>query len=653
MADILIAGPILRRVTPGLVCVWMATEKKLTLKLTILRDGQSVGASDSDDEAIINQQRCQLGKKLFVYLLQAKPDKAIQQYPYDELLSYRIDDITGSTPKAINLKALKLTYDNAANPTFFIPKFLNRLLHGSCRKPHGHVSSNDTHYDALSAADDELNLSHNDLTNRPALLLMTGDQIYADDVAKSVFNLVSQKGPGLLGFKELLPQPLKPGGKDPNAEQPDGRTTLAKENAGFSSESVENHLFRFSEFAAMYVYVYGNALNWSPDFSQESNADVRNALQAFHSTLPNVRRLFANIPTYMIFDDHDVTDDWNITGGWYDRVRDKPLGHRVVSNALAAYWAFQGWGNEPDNFDYDMIRAVIDFLATDSPSETLTRQYDFTTWKHRGWGYSLPTNPPVIFLDSRTQRVPDGNFYPAQLMDRYALDWLIMEWFQLKAQKELEIGQKMIEGKYLESPIIIAATPVMGFTPVEWLTQLGLWLLGAIEDSMFIRPLEKIAGLEGVLTGYFVNKYDAESWISNREGFSNFLNCLLHKMAITQCVFLSGDVHYAFTVIASFQSMGKKLDCWQLTSSSLCNEPNEQQEKAIDKFSRKQEFPAPKNWALLADNRWETAVKFVADADTGHKVISQCNIGLVELKEGKPIRHTLICDKDRKVFALD
>jgi len=60
-----------------------------------------------------------------------------------------------------------------------------------------------------------------------------------------------------------------------------------------------------------------------------------------------VRRALANVPTYMIFDDHDVTDDWNLTARWRDRVRASPAGRRIVANALAAYWAFQGWGNDP------------------------------------------------------------------------------------------------------------------------------------------------------------------------------------------------------------------------------------------------------------------------------------------------------------------
>ncbi len=32
--------------------------------------------------------------------------------------------------------------------------------------------------------------------------------------------------------------------------------------------------------------------------------------------------------TYMIFDDHDVTDDWNLHGRWRNRVYRRPFGRR-------------------------------------------------------------------------------------------------------------------------------------------------------------------------------------------------------------------------------------------------------------------------------------------------------------------------------------
>lgn len=80
--------------------------------------------------------------------------------------------------------------------------------------------------------------------------------------------------------------------------------------------------------------------------------DLANVLTHL-KTLPKVRRALANIPTYMIFDDHDVTDDWNMTLKFCSAVYNSDLGRRVVQNALVAYALCQLWGNTPEQFQAD------------------------------------------------------------------------------------------------------------------------------------------------------------------------------------------------------------------------------------------------------------------------------------------------------------
>jgi len=78
---------------------------------------------------------------------------------------------------------------------------------------------------------------------------------------------------------------------------------------------------------------------------KEKYEDERKRLHEFRATLPQVRRALANIATYTICDDHDVTDDWFLDGAWCRNVLASPLGKRVVRNALLAYCLFQAWGN--------------------------------------------------------------------------------------------------------------------------------------------------------------------------------------------------------------------------------------------------------------------------------------------------------------------
>src|SRR5690606_17818565 len=49
-------------------------------------------------------------------------------------------------------------------------------------------------------------------------------------------------------------------------------------------------------------------------------------IAAFMSKLPAVSRVLANVPVYMIMDDHEVTDDWFITRRWNNQVLSKPFG---------------------------------------------------------------------------------------------------------------------------------------------------------------------------------------------------------------------------------------------------------------------------------------------------------------------------------------
>jgi hypothetical protein len=83
---------------------------------------------------------------------------------------------------------------------------------------------------------------------------------------------------------------------------------------------------------------------------EERHGVTRDQLAAFVVALPKVRRTLANVPTYMILDDHDATDDWNLNPIWVDRVNNTSLGRTILRNALASYAIFQDWGNDPQRY---------------------------------------------------------------------------------------------------------------------------------------------------------------------------------------------------------------------------------------------------------------------------------------------------------------
>lgn len=105
----------------------------------------------------------------------------------------------------------------------------------------------------------------------------------------------------------------------------------------------------------------------------DKNKDKLNILK---QTLPKVRRSLANISTLMIFDDHDVTDDWNLNPSWRDRVFTAPLGKAIVRNAMMAYALFQDWGNRAVSYNkkgsfFELNTSLADELNTGQLTETL------------------------------------------------------------------------------------------------------------------------------------------------------------------------------------------------------------------------------------------------------------------------------------------
>src|SRR5436305_1389086 len=62
-------------------------------------------------------------------------------------------------------------------------------------------------------------------------------------------------------------------------------------------------------------------------------------------TEPDIRWLLATVPSVMIFDDHDVIDDWNISWQWLRDARSEPWWDARITGAFMSYWVYQHIGN--------------------------------------------------------------------------------------------------------------------------------------------------------------------------------------------------------------------------------------------------------------------------------------------------------------------
>jgi hypothetical protein len=521
------------------VCVWLATSAPVDVRAVVFRVGEGdlrpVGSGTAETVA--------LGARLFVHLVSAAPDDG--EFPSDDLLAYDVELRDGGTVRRLEDLGLLsgndgIAYEGLPLPTFFLRDRTPQLsvLHGSCRELHGKRE------DAFAAGDAVVADYARDPNRRPSAIFLTGDQIYADDVAGPIINHVTSLGNELLGWSEddLVP------GVPKLADIPVyGRQRLLKQSCGFTSHNAGNHLVGFGEFAAMYLMAWNENV-WPTRFPSAADAltspgpvpdsiNIRRrkyrfevkALEEARRSLPAARRLLANVPTYMIFDDHEISDDWNLCKSWRDGVRNSVAGKRLVANGLAAYWAFEAWGNDPDAFDESFKKTISGYLAGNGSIDGET--FDDQMWSFDRWTYCAPTNPPAIVLDTRTQRGFDSEDGAARLINKRGLE---------------HVGEVARRGGYEpdERLVIVSPVPIFGLELQE-------------RRQKFLASRVK------------PYRVDLEAWHSNLHGLLDFLDFVMDDLKLTECIFLSGDVHYGMNVDVSFSTQDRELHALQLVSSAL------------------------------------------------------------------------------------
>ncbi len=176
------------------------------------------------------------------------------------------------------------------------------LVFGSCRVTRPHVPpytlGPDDHQlgmgiDALLALAVRMRGRHPD--RWPQMLLMIGDQVYADEVSPET---------------ELFIRARRDVSRPPGLE-------------------VEG----FEEYARLYREA------WSE---------------------PTIRWLLSTLPSAMIFDDHDVHDDWNTSAAWKATMGREPWWPQRISGALVTYWIYQHLGNfSPAELERDPLLARV------------------------------------------------------------------------------------------------------------------------------------------------------------------------------------------------------------------------------------------------------------------------------------------------------
>lgn len=505
------------------------------------------------------RETIRVGKYAFIHLLSFTSSE-----PFEDTarIGYSLSFSDDAQQASWENEQRGLLYDGQSSLCFHYTETPETILHGSCRKPHFHSD------DALAQVDVLHKNAFKKQNDFPDLLLMTGDQIYADDVAgpmlKAIHSVIDRlglyhealEGAVVTNTNELATHEHGYYEREQLLPQIATNTVLssiffgAKKKPVFTSVNAQNHLIGSAEIIAMYLLVWSDTL-WADINIDKDGIPAKyhaifdkehEALNGFVKQLPQVRRALAHIPTYMIFDDHDVTDDWNLTRGWEQEVYGNPLSKRMIGNALIGYLLCQGWGNAPKKVA-PLIAKVQESMGEsglNSHDEIIDDLLDFDQWHYR-----LDTTPPIEVLDTRTQRWrSESNMNkPSGLMDWEALcDF-----------------QHSIIGK--ESVIVVSAAPIYGVKVIE--------------------AIQKVFTFFGkALT------VDAENWMAHKGTANVILNIFRHYKTPPDFIILSGDVHYSFVYDVRLRFRRNSPHITQFTCSGLKNAFPDGLIKWLDRLNR-------------------------------------------------------------------
>jgi PhoD-like phosphatase len=141
---------------------------------------------------------------------------------------------------------------------------------------------------------------------------------------------------------------------------------------------------------------------------------------------PLIRWLFSTVSTSMVWDDHDMSDDWNISRSWHEEMDRKEWWHERAVAGIMSYWIYQHLGNlsprdlDEENEIYGKVRGNPD--ATEALREW-AKSIDSTAAGTR-WSYCRDIDGVrAIFMDSRAARVLTRE--RRSMFDDKVWDWIV------------------------------------------------------------------------------------------------------------------------------------------------------------------------------------------------------------------------------------
>ncbi len=250
---------------------------------------------------------------------------------------------------------------------------------------------------------------------------------------------------------------------------------------------------------------------------------------------PANRWLLSTLPSAMIFDDHDIRDDWNTSHTWREEMEATDWWHERVVAGLGSYWVYQHLGNlgardrdedalwrlvagheGPDELD---ISTELDRLADDADQRPDSYRWSFSR--------DFDTQARLVVIDSRAARV----LQPDQ---RSMLDDGELAWVDARMRGDVD---HLLIGTSL--PFLLAPALHHAEAFSEALAQ-GGW-------GRRLQPVGE----------WLRQTADMEHWAAFQEGFVG-LGAMVVEVATgrrgrapASVTFLSGDVHHSYVAEAT------------------------------------------------------------------------------------------------------
>ena len=343
-----------------------------------------------------------------------------------------------------------------------------RAIFGSCRYPKTDVKKIEKKLKHDALDSYASRMAQRPIDGWPDALILLGDQLYADELPADEQRQVKRRRHG------------KQGSRPPD------------------------EVVSFAEYERLYRHSWGD---------------------------PEIRWLMSTVSTAMIFDDHDIRDDWNTSKVWRAEMAKLPWWPDRIRAGLASYWVYQHLGNlSPDelkgNDDYQRLLTdegdMWPHLA--EVAERADREVDCGKGVRFSYRWDLGRTR-LIMIDSRNGRI-------------------------LESGERMMIGEdefRWVESKAEENPETI--DHLLLASSVPWLMPPAIGDLEALNERAADRT-----GWRGNLGEKVRKAGDFEHWAAFYKSFVRLGEMIAriadHPEAPSTISVLSGDVHHSYAARA-------------------------------------------------------------------------------------------------------